>query len=107
VDARITRTTSTGTVYTNVTWDVQNIGDGKAQPTFVTVIKVSKNGGSFAELARYSRSNLAASASYHYVDNHSFTNVTRLKFRIQTDATNTVYERSNSNNSADSQLLQM
>ena len=102
VSAQITRTTSSGTVYTKVTWDVKNIGDGKATGSFVTVIRVSKNNGSFAELARYTRSNLQPGASTAFTDNHSFTGVTRLKFRIETDATGAIVERSNSNNSADS-----
>lgn len=107
VDAQITHTTSSGTVYTKVTWDVANIGDGKAAGSFVTVIKVSKNNGTFVELARYTRSNLQAGSSYHFTDNHSFTGVTKLKFRIQTDATGAITERSNSNNTADSGTLQI
>ena len=104
VDAQITRTTS-GTVTTNVTWDVENAGDGKAAGSFVTVIKVAKNGGSFAELARTTRSNLQAGAAFHYTNTHTFTGVTSLKFRIVTDATSTITERSNANNSADSGVL--
>lgn len=107
VDAQMTRTTSSGTVYTKVTWGVKNIGDGKAAGSFVTVIKVSKNNGPFVELARYTRSNLQAGASTAFTDSHSFTAVTRLKFRIDTDATSAIAERSNSNNSADSGVLQI
>jgi hypothetical protein len=107
VDAQITHTTSSGTVYTKVTWDVENIGDGKASGSFVTVIKVSKNNGTFVELARYTRSNLQAGSAYHFTDNHSFTGVNKLKFRIQTDATGAITERSNANNTADSGTLQL
>jgi hypothetical protein len=106
LDAVITRVTSNGAVYTKVEWDVENIGDGKAAGSFVTVIKVSKNNGSFVELARFSRSNLQAGGTFHFVKTSSFTSVTRLKFRIETDATNAIGERSNSNNSADSVVLQ-
>lgn len=106
VDAQITRTAANGAVYAKVTWDVNNTGDGKAAGSFVTVIKVSKNGGSFVELARSTRSNLLARAATHFTDNHSFTGVSKLKFRIETDATHVIHERSESNNSADSGVLQ-
>ncbi len=106
VDAQITRVASNGTVYTKVMWKVTNIGDGKATGSFVTVLKVSKNSGPFVELSRYTRSNLLAGASSSFTSTPSFTNVNKLKFRIETDATNVVQERSNSNNTADSGVLQ-
>lgn len=106
VDAQITRVASNGTVYTKVMWKVTNSGDGKAAGSFVTVLKVSKNSGSFVELSRYTRSNLLAGASSSFTSTPNFTNVNKLKFRIETDATNVVQERSNANNTADSGMLQ-
>ena len=106
VDAQVTRVASNGTIYTKVMWKVKNIGDGKAGGSFVTVLKVSKNNGPFVELSRYTRSNLQAGASTSFTSTPNFTNVNKLKFRIQTDATNVVQERSNSNNEADSGVLQ-
>ena len=96
-----------GAVLATLEWDVQNIGNGPAVPNFVTVVQVSRNGGAFVELARYSRSDLAAGASHHYTETYSFANATWLRFRILTDVTNTVSERSNANNSADSHLLRI
>ncbi len=106
LEAQITRVASNGTVYTKVSWDVQNIGDGKAAGSFVTVLKVAKNNGPFAELGRYTRSNLQPGASFHFTVNHNFTGVNKLRFRVETDATHVLTERSNGNNSADSPPLQ-
>jgi subtilase family serine protease len=106
LDARITHTTSSGTVTAKVSWDVTNTGDGKAAGSFVTVLKVAKNNAAFVELSRYSRSNLEAGASFHYTATPSFTSVTRLKFRIEADAGHVIAERSNANNTAESGVLQ-
>lgn len=104
--ARVTRKTVSGTVHVQVDWDVANIGDGKAAGSFVTVLKVAKNGSPFVELARFTRSNLQPKAKLHISKTQSFTEVTRLKFRVETDATHVLTERSNANNSVDSDLLQ-
>lgn len=106
VVAGITRTAANGAISTRVTWDVRNIGDGKADGLFVTVLKVSKDGGPFVELARKSKSNLNAGAKVQFTQNHNFTSVKKLKFRIETDATRTIHEHSESNNDADSQVVQ-
>jgi len=47
-----------------VDWDVENAGDGKATGSFVIALKVSKNGGGFAELARFTKAGLAQGQAF-------------------------------------------
>ncbi len=88
-----------------VDWDVENVGDGKATGSFVTALKVSKNGSSFAELARYTRAGLAQGQSVHYYKEVSYSDVRSLRFMIVVDATNTLHESHEGNNTAYSETI--
>ena len=88
-----------------VDWDVENVGDGKATGSFVTVLKVSKNGGSSAELARYTKAALGPGQSVHYFKEVSYADARSLRFTIVVDATNAVHESHEGNNTAYSETI--
>jgi subtilase family serine protease len=88
-----------------VDWDVENVGDGKATGSFVTALKVSKNGGSFAELGRYPKAGLGQGQSVHYYKEVSYADAHSLRFMIVTDATNAVHESHEGNNTAYSETV--
>ena len=88
-----------------VDWDVENAGDGKATGSFVIALKVSKNGSSFAELARFTKAGLAQGQSVHYFKEVSYANARSLRFMIVVDATNTVHESHEGNNTAYSETI--
>lgn len=88
-----------------VEWDVENIGDGKAAGSFVAVLKVSKNGASFAELARFPRSNLDAGKRFHYIKEATYSDVRSLRFMVYVDATHTIRERNENNNAGYTQTI--
>jgi hypothetical protein len=101
----ITHTSSSGASTVKVEWDVQNIGDGKASGSFVTVLYVSKNGGSYSEVQSYTRSNLEKNASLHFSHTSSFTDFSSLRFRVITDTTHTITERQEGNNTLHSEAV--
>ena len=88
-----------------VDWDVENAGDGKATGSFVTVLKVSKNGRSFAELGRYTKAGLGQGQSAHYFKEVSYADAHSLRFMILVDATNTIHESHEGNNTAYSETI--
>lgn len=104
LNAQFTSVTSS-TARARIEWDVENIGDGKAAGSFVTVLKVSKNGSNFAELARFPRSNLDPGKSFHYIKEVTYSDVRSLRFMVEVDATHTIHERNESNNIAHSQVI--
>jgi hypothetical protein len=83
-----------------VEWDVENVGDGKAVGSFVTVLKVSKNGSSFAELSRFTRYNLDKDKSFHYYKDVTYSDLRSLRFMVVADDTHMIQERSENNNTA-------
>jgi len=103
--AAITSTSSSGASYVKVEWDVKNIGDGKAAGSFVTVLYVSRNGGSYAEVQRYTRSNLDKNLSFHFSRSASFTDFNSLRFKVITDATYLIHERMEGNNTLHSNAV--
>jgi len=103
--AAITSTTSSGTSYVKVEWDVKNIGDGKAAGSFVTVLYVSRNGGSYAEVQRYTRYNLDKNLSLHFSRSAPYTDFNSLRFRVITDATYLIHERQEGNNTLHSNVV--
>ena len=88
-----------------VDWDVENVGDGKATGSFVTALKVSKNGSSFAELARFTKAGLGQGQSVHYYREVSYSDAHSLRFMIVVDATNTLHESHEGNNTAYSETI--
>ena len=105
-------TVATVQVYTNgnwkvlVEWDVNNIGDGKAQGSFTTLLKVYKNSSvSGADLQSYSRSNLEAGHSLHFSKTTTFTNVNSLRFKVTADSSAKIHEKREDNNSAQTPTL--
>jgi subtilase family serine protease len=88
-----------------VDWDVENAGDGKATGSFVIALKVSKNGTNFAELARFTKAGLDKGQTYHYFKEVSYSDVRSLRFMIVVDATNTIHESHEGNNSAYSETI--
>lgn len=103
--AAITSTSSSGTSYVKVEWDIKNIGDGKAAGSFVTVLYVSKNSGSYAEVQRYTRYNLDKNISLHFSRSASYTNFNSLRFKVFTDATYLIHERLEGNNTLHSNAV--
>jgi hypothetical protein len=88
-----------------VDWDVENAGDGKATGSFVIALKVSKNGSSFAELARFTKAGLDQGQTSHYFKEVSYSDVHSLRFMIVVDATNTIHESHEGNNTAYSETI--
>jgi hypothetical protein len=103
--ATLNSVSSTGTWSVKVEWDVKNAGDGKAAGSFVTVLSVSKNGGGYSEVQRYTRSNLDAGRSTHISRTGSYSDLTSLKFKVEADATHGIHERAEGNNIAYSETL--
>jgi hypothetical protein len=91
---------TSSSAHARIDWDVENIGDGKAVGTFVTVLKVSKNGSSFAELARFTRTSLDQGKSFHYFKDVTYSDVRSLRFMVVADATHIIHERGEGNNTA-------
>jgi hypothetical protein len=102
--AKFVSVTPTG-AHARIDWDVENIGDGKAVGTFVTVLRVSKNGANFAELARFSRTSLDKGKSFHFFKDITYSDVRSLRFMVVTDATNVIHERGQTNNTAYTQTI--
>ena len=105
-------TAATVQVFTNgnwkvrVEWDIKNIGDGKAQGSFTTLLKVYKDSSlSGADLQSYSRSNLEAGHSLHFSKTTIFTNVHSLRFKVTTDSSAKIHEKREDNNSAQTPTL--
>jgi subtilase family serine protease len=105
-------TASTVQVFANgnwkvqVEWDVKNIGDGKAQGSFTTVLKVYKDSSvSGADLQSFSRSNLEAGHSLHFSKTTIFTNVHSLRFKVVADSPDKIHEKREDNNSAQTPIL--
>jgi len=103
--ASTVNTTASGAMSVKVVWDIENIGDGKAAGSFVTVLSVSKNGGSYSEVQRYTSSNLEKNASKHFTKTASYTNFNSLRFKVVTDGTQTIHEKLEGNNTAYSETL--
>jgi len=98
-------TSASGSMSIKAEWDVENIGDGKASGSFVTVLYVSKNSGSYGEVQRYTRSNLNSNGTYHFTKTSSYTNFNSLRFKVTTDETHTIQEKLEGNNSAFSNTI--
>jgi len=103
--ASTVNTTSSGAMNVKIEWDVENIGDGKATGSFVTVLYVSKNSGSYSEVQRYTRSNLNKNTSTHFTKTTSYTNFNSLKFKVTTDETHKIQEKLEGNNTAFSNTI--
>jgi subtilase family serine protease len=101
VASELNRPTS-GSMRIKIDWDVENIGDGKASGSFVTVLYVSKNTGSYAEVQRYTRSNLEKNGSLHFSRTASYSNFNSLRFKVMTDETHKIQERQEGNNTVHS-----
>jgi hypothetical protein len=98
-------TSASGSMSVKAEWDVENIGDGKASGSFVTVLYVSKNGGSYSEVQRYTRSNLNSNGTLHFSKTSSYTNFNSLRFKVTTDETHTIEEKLEGNNTAFSNTI--
>jgi subtilase family serine protease len=96
---------SSSSAHARVDWDVENTGDGKAAGLFVTVVKVSKNGAGFVELARFSKSDLAKGGSLHYFKDVTYADARSLRFMIVVDETHVIHERNENNNTAYSDTI--
>jgi hypothetical protein len=103
--AAITSVSSSGTWNTRVEFDLANVGTGRAVGSCVTVLKVSKSSGSFAELSRWTSSNLDPGKKVHYTKTSSFSNVTSLKFQAVADEIHQITEVSQSNNTVTSSVI--
>jgi hypothetical protein len=88
-----------------VEWDLENMGDGKAEGSFVTILKVSRNNGSYAEVQRYTVSNFDKAQTKHYTKTSSYSGVTSLKFEVRADDLHTIHESNENNNIAYSEVL--
>jgi hypothetical protein len=73
--------------------------------SFVTVLYVSKNSGSYSEVQRYTRSNLNKNTSTHFTKTTSYTNFNSLKFKVTTDETHKIQEKLEGNNTAFSNTI--
>jgi hypothetical protein len=84
---------------------VENIGDGEAQGSFVTVLKVSKDGSGFAELARFTRTSLDKGKLSLFFKDVKYASVRSVRFMIVADATNVIHERNQTNNTVYSETI--
>ena len=96
--AAVTRTLPNGSRKIKVEWDLANIGDGAAKPAFVIVLEVSRNGGSYTAIQRYTKSNLAAGASQHYSKEVTYADFNTLVFKVTADDSSKVHESNEGNN---------
>lgn len=96
---------TSSSAHARIDWDVENIGDGKVVGSFVTVLKVSKNGSNFAELARFTRTNLDKAKSLHFFKDITYADARSLRFMVVADATNAIHERSQNNNTVYSETI--
>jgi subtilase family serine protease len=97
--------TASGSKRVKVDWDVQNIGDGKASGSFVTVLYLSKNTGPYNEVQRYTRSNLEKNNSLHFSHTATYTDFNSLRFRVMTDEAHAIQERQEGNNTVHSNSI--
>jgi subtilase family serine protease len=89
-----------------VDWDVNNNGDGKAKPSFTTLLRVYKDSSvSGEDLQSYNRSNLESGHSLHFSKTITFSNVHSLRFKVVTDSNDTIHEKREDNNSAHTPTL--
>jgi len=102
--ARFVSVTSSS-AHARIEWDVENVGDGKAVGSFVTVLKVSKNGSSFAELQRFTRTTLDRGKNFHFYRDVTYSDVRSLRFMVVADATHVIHERGEGNNTAYSETI--
>jgi subtilase family serine protease len=105
LSATIKSVNSSGTWSVKVEFDLENKGAGKAEGSFVTVLKVSRNNGSYAEVQRYTTSNLNKDQKKHYTKTSSYSGATSLKFEVRADDTHMVHESDENNNIAYSETL--
>lgn len=106
LNASTVNVASSGAWRVKVEWDVENIGDGKAKGSFVTVLKVSENSGAWNEMQRFTRSNLDKGKSFHFSTQKTFaSNVHSLRFQVVTDESHAIHEKGEGNNSAISNTL--
>jgi len=105
LSAVIKSVSSSGVWSVKVEWDLENKGSGKAEGSFVTILKVSRNNGSYAEVQRYTTSNLNKDQKKHYTKTSSYSGATSLKFEVRADDTHTIHESSENNNIAYSETL--
>jgi hypothetical protein len=102
ISAHIVKVLPNGSHKVKVEWDVVNIGTGKAKPSFVTVLEVSKNYGGWVEVQRYTKSSLNPGASQHYSKEGTYTDFSRMVFKATADDTAKVHEIAEGNNFATS-----
>jgi subtilase family serine protease len=102
--AKFTSVTPSG-AHARVDWDVENSGDGRAAGSFVTVLKVSKNGTNFVELARFQRTGLDKGKNFHFFKDVTYSDVRSLRFMVTVDGTNTIHELREGNNNAYSETI--
>ena len=89
---------SSGAWNVKVEWDLENKGDGKAVGSFVNVLKMSRNSGSYAEIQRYTTYNLDKDQKKHFTKTSSYSGVTSLKFELRADDTYKIHESNENNN---------
>ena len=106
LEAGLVEVTSGGAWKSRVEFDVANVGTGRAEGTFLTVLKVCKSGGGYTELARWSISNMAPGAKRHFKKTASFAEVESLKFFVSVDEGQAIMEKENQNNTAYSDLVE-
>lgn len=106
LEAGIAKITSKGAWHTKVQFDVANVGTGRAQGPFVTVLKVCRDDGGYTEIARWTLSNLAPGARHHFKESAVFSDVESLKFFVSVDDGQAVMEKENQNNTAYSDLVE-
>lgn len=105
LSATIKNVSSSGAWSVKVEWDLENKGDGKAVGSFVTVMKVSRNNGSYAEVQRYTTSNLDKGQKKHYTKTSNYAGSTSLKFEVRADDTYKIHESNENNNIAHSETI--
>lgn len=103
--ASIASVSSSGTWSVKVEWDVENIGDGKAVSSFVTVLKSSVNGAAFSEVQRYTLYSLDKGLKHHYTRTISYSGIQSVRFQVKADDTGKIHERNESNNISYSETL--
>jgi subtilase family serine protease len=103
--ASIVSVSSSGTWSVKVEWDTENIGDGKAVGSFVTVLKSSVNGAAFSEVQRYTLYSLDKGLKHHYTRTISYSGIQSVRFQVKADDTFKIHERNETNNISYSETL--
>lgn len=103
--ASIIKVNPNGSKQIKVEWDIENIGEGTAKQSFITVLYLSKNNGPFSEIQRYTKSSLKAGQKFHITKTITYDDFRSLRFKVVADETKKVFEKTSQNNTETVEIL--